>query len=440
MKPARIAGVLLVAAAACGCSRLEPWVKPYERENIADPIMAWDSRPGLLFLHAARLRVARGRARRSGRERRGLRMQLIRAAVVALALLPLPAAAAVLADDRADFLYHYYDGGGVTIDGPSLLVRKKFAEKYAVNASYYMDMVSSASIDVITTASPYTRSARSTASASSTCATRSPTRLRSATRARTTTKRTPRRSRSARTCSATSRPFRCSSAAAGTTSPGAAMRTFADQVDRRIYGVDISQVATKNMVLGLAYETVTEEGFLNNPYRQVRYLDPEAARGFSFEPERYPRTRTGNAVSLRARYFLPYRAAIQGEYRFYTDTWEILGHTAEVSYTHPLDEELDIRRPLPLLHAGRRMSSCRSSRCVYETSAVCRGLPAGGYKAVLARGSRPGTARECQRARSERRCRCGCVGSARVRRRSRAQPRGRGWGGGGKDCSGTPLR
>ena len=68
---------------------------------------------------------------------------------------PAPSVAGVLPDDRADVMYHYYDGGGVTIDGPSLLVRKKFAEKYAVNASYYVDMVSSASIDVITTASPY---------------------------------------------------------------------------------------------------------------------------------------------------------------------------------------------------------------------------------------------------------------------------------------------
>ena len=66
-----------------------------------------------------------------------------------------PARAGVLPDDRADVMYHRYDGGGVTIDGPSLLVRKKFAEKVAVSASYYMDMVSSASIDVITTASPY---------------------------------------------------------------------------------------------------------------------------------------------------------------------------------------------------------------------------------------------------------------------------------------------
>ena len=63
---------------------------------------------------------------------------------------------AVLPDDRADALYHRYDGGGVTIDGPSLLLRKKFAEKYSVSANYYMDMVSSASIDVMTTASPYT--------------------------------------------------------------------------------------------------------------------------------------------------------------------------------------------------------------------------------------------------------------------------------------------
>src|SRR5690606_29669090 len=65
------------------------------------------------------------------------------------------AGAAVLPDDRADVLYHRYEGGGVTIDGPSVLVRKKFAEKYSVSANYYVDMVSSASIDVVTTASPY---------------------------------------------------------------------------------------------------------------------------------------------------------------------------------------------------------------------------------------------------------------------------------------------
>lgn len=45
MRPLRIAALLLALAAAAGCARIEPWVKPYEREDIADPIMAWDRDP-----------------------------------------------------------------------------------------------------------------------------------------------------------------------------------------------------------------------------------------------------------------------------------------------------------------------------------------------------------------------------------------------------------
>ena len=29
----------------CGCSQLKPWVKPYERGNLADPIMALEGAP-----------------------------------------------------------------------------------------------------------------------------------------------------------------------------------------------------------------------------------------------------------------------------------------------------------------------------------------------------------------------------------------------------------
>ena len=42
-----------------------------------------------------------------------------------------------------------------------------------------------------------------------------------------------------------------------------------------------------------------------------------------------------NAASLNARYFLPYRAAIYGEYRYFTDTWGIDAMTANVGYTQP---------------------------------------------------------------------------------------------------------
>jgi hypothetical protein len=40
----------LVAAGAllcelCACTPLQPWVKPYERERLADPIMSFDPNP-----------------------------------------------------------------------------------------------------------------------------------------------------------------------------------------------------------------------------------------------------------------------------------------------------------------------------------------------------------------------------------------------------------
>ncbi len=39
-------GILLTAALLlAGCSGIEPWVKPYERDRLADPIMSFDRNP-----------------------------------------------------------------------------------------------------------------------------------------------------------------------------------------------------------------------------------------------------------------------------------------------------------------------------------------------------------------------------------------------------------
>jgi len=265
-------------------------------------------------------------------------MQLIRR-IALLVLLPFAAVAGVLPDDRADLMYHYYDGGGVTIDGPSLLVRKKFAEKYAVDASYYVDMVSSASIDVITTASPY-KEERTQYGVGFEY-------LRGKVTYTANFSNSSENDYTADTASLaisqdmfgdlTTVSLYLTRGWDDVTRRGDA--TFAEKVDRRIYGIDVSQIATKKLIVGLSFETITEEGFLNNPYRQVRFVDPDAALGYSYEPERYPGTRTGNALAIRGRWYLPYRAAIEGDYRFYTDTWDILGHTAEVSYTQPIFDE-----------------------------------------------------------------------------------------------------
>jgi hypothetical protein len=51
MRTLRLLLLAAVAAATTGCASIErltdiePWVKPYERENIADPIMAFTRDP-----------------------------------------------------------------------------------------------------------------------------------------------------------------------------------------------------------------------------------------------------------------------------------------------------------------------------------------------------------------------------------------------------------
>jgi len=37
--------ILLVLTGLCACSPIKPWVKPYERANLADPIMSFSRNP-----------------------------------------------------------------------------------------------------------------------------------------------------------------------------------------------------------------------------------------------------------------------------------------------------------------------------------------------------------------------------------------------------------
>ena len=44
MRAAKLLFALAVVAAVSGCA-IQPWVKPFEREHLADPIMAFDRNP-----------------------------------------------------------------------------------------------------------------------------------------------------------------------------------------------------------------------------------------------------------------------------------------------------------------------------------------------------------------------------------------------------------
>ncbi len=290
-----------------------------------------------LHIHCAFLRrLASSRTHLNHAERTSLNFRLrFPIAAIALAGSALPAFASVLPEDRTDFLYHRYDGGGVTIDGPSILVRKSVGKSLSLSANYYVDMVSSASIDVITTASPYTEErtqysvagdylrGNTTISAGYTSSVESD-------------------------FDANTYHLAVSQDMFGQLTTLTMSYSYGDDTvgksddpnfirdnTRQHYGIGITQILTRNMIAALNIEVITDEGFLNNPYRSVRFLDANLGQGYDFEKELYPRTRTSNAFGIRTKYFLPYRAALEAQYRYFADTWDIESHTASLTYIHP---------------------------------------------------------------------------------------------------------
>ncbi len=246
--------------------------------------------------------------------------------------------AAVLPDDRADAMYHSYDGGGLEVNGPSYLVRKGFKDKVSAWSNYYVDSITSASIDVVTTASPYNEQRDEVSVGVDYLHGKTLMGL-----SYTNSEESDYTANAVRF--GISQDFfgdlttlGISYARGWDTVGNNSDPTFEEDTDRQSYRVDLSQIITRNMIMSLNYEGITDEGFLNNPYRSVRYEDPSSPVGFSYQPEVYPRTKTSSAVAVRGRYFLPYRAAVNGEVRYYTDTWDVDAYNIEVGYTHPLWE------------------------------------------------------------------------------------------------------
>ena len=106
--------------------------------------------------------------------------------------------------------------------------------------------------------------------------------------------------------------------------------------ETQTYDVGLSQILTKNLIAGAALEVDTDNGYLANPYRSIRYLDSQNPKGYSLGSPVFPDTRTSTAIQVQAKYYLPYRAAVTGSYRYFSDTWGIVGNTYELDYTHPI--------------------------------------------------------------------------------------------------------
>ncbi len=258
---------------------------------------------------------------------------------IALFLCSVATTAAVLPEERADTMYHSYSGGGVTIDGPSVLVRKNVGNKVSLSANYYVDMISGASIDVQATASPYSEQRDEFSLGADYLVDKTTMSLSYTNSSEDDYK--------AETVGFGIKQdfFGDLSTLSMRVSYGSddVMRNgdedFLQQAEHRRYTLGWSQILTTKLIAELSVETVADDGFLNNPYRSVRYLDASSGTGFSYQAELYPTTRNSDAVALRAKYRLPYRAAIKSEYRRYADSWGVDADNLEFRYTHPLEAE-----------------------------------------------------------------------------------------------------
>jgi Protein of unknown function (DUF3570) len=267
---------------------------------------------------------------------------LLRIAVAAALLLVRATSADVLPDDRADIFYSKYSGGGMDITGESVLVRKKFTEDFALETSYFVDKVSGASIDVLSQASTIRderKQKTGTAEYVHDKTTYTASYINSVERDyRSNTSSFSLKQDMFGDLTSLTMAFAHTTDTVGENNGTAfaPVITWVGHAESYNYDVDLSQILTKNFIAGLNVNVVADDGYLANPYRSVRYKDSQNAKGYSLASQVYPDTRTSTAVQVQAKYYLPYRAAVTGSYRYFTDTWGIIGNTFEVDYTHPI--------------------------------------------------------------------------------------------------------
>jgi hypothetical protein len=263
-------------------------------------------------------------------------------AVLTALLLVRATSADVLPDDRADLFYSKYSGGGMDITGESVLVRKKFTENFAVEGSYFIDKVSGASIDVLSQASQIKDERKQktlTVEFVHDKTTYTASYIESAERDyRSNTTSFSLKQDMFGDLTTLSFAFANTTDTVGENDGTANVPiiTWLGHAGSKSYDIDLSQIVTKNFIAGVNFNVITDQGYLANPYRSVRFLDPGNPKGYSLGSQVYPDTRTSTAVQIEGKYFLPYRAAVTGSYRYFRDTWGIVGNTFELDYTHPI--------------------------------------------------------------------------------------------------------
>jgi hypothetical protein len=230
-----------------------------------------------------------------------------------------------LPEDRADLMYHSYIGGGVVANGPALLVQKSAGDDFSFSASYYVDTVSNASIDVVTTASPYheTRIEKGVGaeyvhhdSLISVAASKSEEPDYSADSASIDV---------SQDMLGGMTTLKLGYTRGWDTVEKHGDPTFSQPADHWQYRLGVTQIITARWLASLNVEAISDAGYLGSPYRAARVFG-------AFVPEVDPSTRTSRAASLRGVGAIGDGGAVRADFRYFWDTWGIRARTLEVGY------------------------------------------------------------------------------------------------------------
>ncbi|KPF42670.1 hypothetical protein D621_20375 [beta proteobacterium AAP51] len=260
---------------------------------------------------------------------RGLLQALLGGAVATGA-----AQAATLPADKAEAMYHVYEGGGVKATGPALLVRKSIADRVSLSAQYYVDAVSNASIDVVTTASPFYEK-RTAWDFSADTVVRDSTISLSASRSTE-----PDYIAEAVGFDVSHEVFGGMTVVSlGTTRSRDLVgrkgdQGWIDQASHWQHRVGLTQILTPRWLVSVNAEAVADSGFLGSPYRAARVFGAAV-------PERNPRTRSSRAVKLRSLYDTGQwvkGSSVRAEVRRFWDNWDIKATTTEFGWAQHVGE------------------------------------------------------------------------------------------------------
>jgi hypothetical protein len=259
-----------------------------------------------------------------------------------------PASALDPPKDEAAFGYNFYDGGGITVQGPAMIVKKQLMNRLSLQAGSRVDMISSASVDVVTQASPYKERRTeymlgASALHADVATSVNYTQSRESDYASDTVSIGMAHDLLAKNLTLNLRAAHSWDQVGKNGDPAFGWQSF----DRTIYAAGLTQSLSPHWLLQLNYEGTADSGFINNPYRSATV---QSSPGFFARvPERYPEARTGHAWVLRSAYGLVpdsagdltigQRSSVQIHYRFYQDTFAVQSHTGEVEYQRYLDPE-----------------------------------------------------------------------------------------------------